>query len=265
MHVRSVDKSGVLVTRSGRGQLPRAYRLAVVLVRPLMTALTHRVWRGAEHLPTSGGFVVAANHTSHVDPLVLAHFLYDSGHPPYYLTKEALFRVPGVGAMVRGAGQIPVYRNTTHAAEAFSAAVAAVEEGKCVVVYPEATITRDPGLWPMTGKTGAARVALTTGCPLIPVAQWGAHELLGPYEKLPRLFPRTSVHVVAGPPVGLDDLRGRPLDGAVLAEASGRLLDAVTRLLEGLRGERAPQVRFDARAHGLPPTGDFRRRGRERA
>ena len=56
-------------------------------------------------------------------------------------------------------------------------------------IYPEGTLTRDPDLWPMTGKTGAARVALTTGCPVIPVAQWGAQELLAPYAKRPRLLP----------------------------------------------------------------------------
>jgi len=68
---------------------------------------------------------------------------------------------------------------------AFRAAVAAVQEGKCVVVYPEGTITRDPGLWPMVGKTGAARIALSTSAPVVPVAQWGPQHILAPYAARP--------------------------------------------------------------------------------
>lgn len=253
------------MTRNGRQDLPPAYRLAVLLVRPALQALTRRVWRGAEHLPATGGFVVAVNHISHLDPFVFAHFLYDHGHPPYFLAKESVFRLPVAGAILRGARQIPVYRNTGHAAEAFSAAVAAVEEGRCVAVYPEGTITRDPDLWPMAGKTGAARVALATGCPVIPVAQWGAHHMLPPYERLPRLLPPKHVHVAAGPPVPLDDLRGRPVDSALLRQASDRVLDGITAVLEDIRGEQAPRPRFDARVHGLPSTGDFRKDRRRKA
>jgi 1-acyl-sn-glycerol-3-phosphate acyltransferase len=223
--------------------------------------LTKRDWRGWEHLPTAGGFVVSPNHVSHVDPLAFAHFMFDSGHPPFFLGKESVFRVPVVGAIVRGAEQIPVYRNTGRAADAFRAAVAAVEEGKCVGVFPEGTLTRDPHLWPMVGKTGAARIALTTRCPLVPVAQWGPQEILAPYTKRLRLFPRKTMRVMAGPPVDLSDLYDRPLDAAVLLEATDRLMAAITRLLEELRGEQAPAERFDSRKHGLPPTGNPYRKG----
>ena len=77
------------------------------------------------------------------------------------------------------------------------------------MVYPEGTITRDPDLWPMTGKSGAARIALATGCPVIPVGQWGAHQLLAPYSKKPDLFPRKKIIVLAGDPVDLSDLLDR--------------------------------------------------------
>ena len=85
----------------------------------------------------------------------------------------------------------------------------AVGEGECVVVYPEGTLTRDPDLWPMKGKTGAARIALATGCPVIPVGQWGAQEVLPPYAKRPHLVPRKHIDMKAGDPVDLDDLRRR--------------------------------------------------------
>ena len=250
-----------MVTPSGKRPLSFAYRLAVSIVRPLMMLFTKRDWRGWEHLPTSGGFVVAPNHVSHLDPFAFAHYLYDSGNPPFFLGKESVFRVPVVGAILRGAEQIPVFRNTGRAADAFRAAVAAVEDGKCVGVYPEGTLTRDPDLWPMVGKTGAARIALTTRCPVIPVAQWGPQDILAPYSRRPRLLPRKTMHVLAGPPVDLTDLYGHPLDGVVLREATNRIMAAITALLEELRGERAPADRFDSRKHGLPDTGNPHKKG----
>ena len=89
-----------------------------------------------------------------------------------------MFRNKALGGFLRAAGQIPVERLSANAAGAYDAAVAAVRAGECVVVYPEGTLTRDPDLWPMVGKSGAARIALETGCPVIPVGQWGAHDLL---------------------------------------------------------------------------------------
>jgi len=239
-------------------QLPWSYRFVAALLRMLMQPLTRRDWRGAEHLPRGRGFVVSPNHLSYVDPIAFAHFLYDNGHPPFFLAKESVFRVPVLGRMLTHAEQIPVYRRSTQAAEAFRSAVDAVREGKCVPIFPEGTLTRDPDLWPMTGKTGAARVALTTGCPLIPVAQWGPQEILAPYGRRVRLLPRRTMHVWAGPPVDLSDLQGKPLDRVVLGEATERLLDAITALLEQIRGEHAPAERFDTRRAGLAETGDPR-------
>ena len=187
-------------------RLPLAYRLAAILLRPLLTGLTKRDWRGVEHLPATGGFVVAPNHISYIDPLIFAHYMYDNGREAYFLAKESLFTIPVVGWVIRRSGQIPVYRNSLAAAEAYRAAVAAVQRGKAVAIFPEGTITRDPDLWPMRGKTGAARVALETQCPVIPVATWGAHEVLAPYSKRLRLLPRKTMKVRAGAPVPLDDL-----------------------------------------------------------
>ena len=239
--------------RGARAAAPRRigfwYRLAVVILRPLLMALTRRDWRGAEHLPADGGFVVVTNHVSHVDPLTFAHFLYDNGRLPRFLGKEVLFRLFFVGRVLRGAKQIPVYRESADAAQAFSAAVAAVRGGECVAIYPEATLTRDPELWPMVGKTGAARVALETGAPVIPVAQWGPQQLLAPYAKRPHLFPRTT-------DARLGRTAGRPRRSSgtgrstrpLLREVTERIMAAITALLEEIRGEQAPAVRFDPRS-----------------
>ena len=239
-----------------REGLPWAYRFAEILLRPWLVLLTKRDWRGADNLPRAGGFVVSPNHISYADPLPFAHYMLDNGRPAYFLAKESVFRVRGVGWLLRKAGQIPVYRNSSAATDAFRAAVEAVRSGKPVAIFPEGTITRDPDLWPMRGKTGAARVALETRCPLIPVAQWGAQEILSPYGHRPSILPRKTIRVVAGPPVDLTDLYPRPLDTVVLREATDRLMDAITTLLEGLRGGSRPAERFDPRRHGVPEIGD---------
>jgi 1-acyl-sn-glycerol-3-phosphate acyltransferase len=231
-----------------------------MLLRALVMPLTRRDWQGAEHLPSTGGFVVCPNHISYVDPFAFAHFLYDNGHPPFFLAKSEVFEIPVLGRLLTAAQQIPVHRGTSEAAQAFSAAVAAVQDGKCVPIFPEGTLTRDPQMWPMTARTGAARVALTTRCPVIPVAQWGPQEILGPYAKRPHVLPPKTMRMLAGPPVDLSDLYDRPLDAATLKEATARILDAITRQLETLRGEKAPAIRFDIRTAGVAQTGNPNKR-----
>jgi len=233
-----------------------AFAMCVAIVKPLLLLLTKHRWVGGERLPAHGGCVLASNHVSHIDPLTFAHFVYDNGRLPRYLAKSEVFAVPVLGAIVRSAGQIPVYRLTSNASKSFSAAVAAVESGECVVVYPEGTITRDPGLWPMTGKTGAARIALSTGAPVIPVAQWGPNDILPPYAKRPRLFPRKTIRMMAGDPVDLEDLRDRQLTPDVLHEASNRIMDAITLQLAELRHEAPPATRFDPRVAGVREIGN---------
>ncbi|KGN31834.1 acyltransferase [Knoellia sinensis KCTC 19936] len=241
--------------RTGPRHSPPAYRFAVTVLRPLLMSLTKRQWSGAEHLPRDRGFIAVSNHVSHVDPFVFAHFLNDEGIVPHFLAKVEAFKVPVVGAVLRGAEQIPVYRESGQAGDAYGAAVAAIEDGQCVAIYPEGTVTREPALWPMRGKTGAARIALATGCPVIPIAQWGAQEILAPYAHRPSLLPRHTMQVSAGQPVGLDDLRDQPVTAEVLAEATERIMAALTSQLEVLRGETAPPGRFDPKVHGLTLTG----------
>ncbi|MBB4890347.1 1-acyl-sn-glycerol-3-phosphate acyltransferase [Streptomyces netropsis] len=195
-----------------------------------------------EHIPADGGFITAVNHNSYLDPLSYAHYQYNTGRVPRFLAKAALFKTTFVGTLLHGTGQIPVYRETTDAATAFRAAVDAINKGECVAFYPEGTLTRDPDMWPMEGKTGAARVALLTKAPVIPVAQWGANEAMPPYakEKKLRLFPRKTLKVAAGPPVDLSAYYGKEPTAEVLREATEKIMAAITELLAELRGEPAP-------------------------
>jgi 1-acyl-sn-glycerol-3-phosphate acyltransferase len=222
-----------------------AFRFIIIVVKPFLTVLMRRDWRGGERIPATGGAVVAANHISHVDALAFGHFIYDNGRLPRFLAKSGVFKNKYVGAILRSAGQIPVYRDTSDAANAFRDAVQAVAEGELVAVYPEGTITRDPGTWPMAGKSGAARIALSTGCPVIPVAQWGPQEILAYGDKKPRILPRKTMVMLAGPPVDLSDLRDQPQDTDTLRLATERIMLAITALLEEIRGEKAPEERFD--------------------
>ncbi|MFG2823698.1 lysophospholipid acyltransferase family protein [Kitasatospora sp. NPDC048365] len=227
------------------------YRFAAVLVKPVTLALATRDWRGWEHLPEKGGFIAAVNHNSVIDPVFYAHWQYNSGRPPRILGKSSLFSIPFIGFMLRKTGQIPVFRESTDAAEAFRAAIEAIDNGQCVQFYPEGTLTRDPELWPMTGKSGAARVALMTGAPVIPVAHWGAHEIIPPYGRgggaKYRPFPRHKVIVSAGPAVDLSKYQGQEITAQVLRDATDDILAAITEVLEGIRGEKAPAERYDMR------------------
>jgi 1-acyl-sn-glycerol-3-phosphate acyltransferase len=232
-----------------------AFATAVAIVKPTMLALTKQDWQDGGKLPATGGCVVVVNHLSHADPLTLGHFFYDNGRIVRYLAKQEVFEMPLVGPIAVNAKQIPVARLSTDAGKSFDAAVKAVNDGELVAFYPEGTITRDPGLWPMRGKTGAARVALTTGCPVIPVGHWGVQELLPPYGK-PDLWPRKTVYVKVGDPVDLSDLQGKGLTSAVLHEATDRIMAAITGLVEDLRGEKAPVERFDPLKAGVSQTGN---------
>lgn len=226
-----------------------AYRFIIAFGVPLIRAFTKREWRGIEHVPASGPCIVVPNHTSYFDPLAVGHFLIDGAkRRPRYLGKREIVEMPVLGKFFQAAGQIPVHRNTTNAINAYRDAIAALELGHCIAIYPEGTTTEDPDYWPMMGKTGAARLALTTGAPLIPIAQWGPEQVM-PNEDGFRfhILPRKTMHVHAGAPVNVDDLRDKPITAELLAEATERIMLAITLLLAEIRGEQPPAERYNPR------------------
>lgn len=224
-------------------------RVTVATLAALLRRITDQDWRGREKIPKTGGVLFVVNHISNFDPLAYGHYLTWAGRWPRFLAKDAIFRVPVLGWIASRSGQIEVRRGGPDAAAAVDAAIRAIEAGRGVTIYPEGTITADPLTWPMTGRTGAARVAFQSGCPVIPIGQWGAQEVL-PGKKLtrPRLRHRATMRVIAGDPVPLDDLRALPLDEQVLDAATDRILDAITALVAELRGEQPPLGRWDMRA-----------------
>ena len=241
-----------------------AFSTVIGIAKPPLMALTKRDWIDGHKIPATDGCVVVVNHVSHLDPLTFGLFLYNHGRLVRYLAKDALFRAPLIKHIVHDAGQIPVSRMTEGAANAFEAAVEAVGRGECIGVYPEGTITKDPDGWPMRGKTGAARIALATGCPVIPVGQWGVQDLLPAYSLRPRLLPRTTTSYKVGDPVDLADLMGKPVTNEVLREATDRIMAAITVLVEDLRGEKAPAVRFDPKTSGVSEIGNPKKQRQKR-
>ena len=238
------------------------YALAACILKPLTWLTMKKDWRGQEHVPAEGGVILAVNHISHADPIAIADYIvYGTGRIARFLAKSTLFKGTGpVGPVLRGAKQIPVRRNTSDASLALKDAVEALHRGECVAIYPEATVTRDPGKWPMQAKTGVARLALLSGAPVVPVAQWGAQEILDSYRtKGLHLFPRHTMHVTAGPAVDLSEYEGRELTTEVLHGATEKIMTALTALVEELRGEKAPTEIYVHHKRNSATGGDERR------
>lgn len=238
-----------------------AFSTVVGIVKPLLLTGTKRRWINGEKIPAEGGCVVVINHIPHIDPLTLGWFLYDHGRLVRYLAKQALFEVPVLKWIVKDAQQIPVARQSSDAAMAFEAACEAARAGECIGIYPEGTITKDPTGWPMRGKTGAARIALTTGVPVIPIGQWGAQEILPPYTA--KFRPGKTAAYKVGDPVDLSRWAGQPITNDVLHEATDAIMDAITALVADLRGETPPVERFDPRTAGVNEIGNPNKKKRK--
>lgn len=237
---------------------PFAFWILASIVVPLVSVLAKIRVRSGDGLPPNGAYVLAPNHYTEIDPLVVAVTVWRLGRPPRFMAKESLFKIPVVGAALRATGMVPVARSSSSssARQTLKASEALVQHGRGVVVYPEGTLTRDPDMWPMRGKSGAVRLALEAGIPLIPMAHWGAQEIMARYGKKISLWPlRKPVTVAIGAPVDVSDLLGRHMQPAALAEATDRLMRAITVLLEELRGEKAPAERWNPAAHGQNETG----------
>ncbi len=236
-----------------RGRLGFWLRLAVFVIKPTLTVFTKRRWLGRRNIPATGGVIVAVNHISYVDPFLVARFVYDAGRLPRFMAKAGLFQLPVAGRILRGAGQIPVHRYSENAPAALAAATSALQRGECVVIYPEGTVTRDPGYWPMRARTGVARLALDTGAPVVPVGQWGAQRILGRDAK-PHLLSRRTVWFVAGPPVDLSAYAGREPVARALREMTELIMTQIRDLVGQLRDEQPPDDVYDPRP--LTPVAD---------
>lgn len=233
---------------------PSAFWPLAAVVVPLVGVFARIELRGVENLPREGAYVLAPNHNSEFDPLVVAVAVWRAGRAPRFMAKESLFKVPVLGAALRATGMVPVPRTSTSANQSITAAQDIARDGRGVIVYPEGTLTRDPDLWPMRGKTGAVRLALGGNLPLIPMAQWGVQQILPRYGKL--RFPRRSKVIVEfGPALDLSAYTATATQPATLTRATDELMTRLAEMLSGLRGLPAPAERWNPAQHGQNETG----------
>ncbi|MDQ1128373.1 1-acyl-sn-glycerol-3-phosphate acyltransferase [Microbacterium sp. SORGH_AS_0888] len=241
------EKSGITVFRALAG-----------IVLPLVGLLAKIEIQGEENLPEEGPYVLAPNHYSEFDPLVVCVALWRLGRAPRFMAKESLFRIPVVGWALRVTGMVPVPRaaSSVAAKHTLDTARHLVERGAGITVYPEGTLTRDPDMWPMRGKTGAARLAMAGDIPLIPAAHWGVQEIMPRYGKL-RLWPlRKRVTFAFGPALVIDEqAREHPNQTTEQSRVTAQLMDEIAELLAGIRNEPAPATRWNPNDHGQRETG----------
>ena len=234
--------------------------IASILI-PLVRLLFKLVPIGQEKLPKKGAYVLVSNHVTNVDALAMAYFVYVTlKRAPHFLAKGSLFKVPVVGPVLRAAGQIPVYRGGQRNDEPLRAAHAYLDAGHCISIFPEGTLTRDPDLWPMRGKTGAVRLALETNVPVYPVAHWGSEMVLPQYGAKFRPGFWKPVDIVVGDEIDLSRFRGKKLTSAEVHEATEIVMSEITHLVEGLRGQIAPRELWDPIRAGQTETGNFNKK-----
>lgn len=151
------------------------YRPARTALRAIAAAKGQQlIAEGAEHLPAAGPAIVAGNHVSEHDPVVVGLALDGLGRRPRFLAKQELFDKPVMGAMLRNIKQIPVDRAGDRQT-ALPRALQLLDEGETIVLFPEGTISAS--FVPAEPKHGAARLALASGAPLIPFATWGGQRV----------------------------------------------------------------------------------------
>ena len=157
--------------------LEPTYLLAKGILRPFLELWFRWTIEGDENIPREGPAILAFNHIAFLDPFAAALVVDRLGRRPRFLAKSELFQDRRVGWILKGAAQIEVRRGSRDAPMALDHAVAALEKGELIVVFPEGTITDNPELAPMEPKTGTARLALASGAPVIPCAVWGTQNV----------------------------------------------------------------------------------------
>jgi 1-acyl-sn-glycerol-3-phosphate acyltransferase len=215
--------------------------------------------KGQEKLPKTGAYILVSNHVTNVDALAVAYFNYVKlRRAPHFLAKEGLFRIPLIGKILLTAGQIPVYRTSGQRNdEPLRVAYEYLSRGHMIAIFPEGTLTREPNMWPMRGKTGAVRLALDANVPVYPMAHWGSHEILPRYGSKFRPGFWKKVDIVVGDEINLDKFRHPKPTPAEVLSATEVVMNSITGLVEELRGEKAPADRWDPAEKGQTATGNY--------
>jgi 1-acyl-sn-glycerol-3-phosphate acyltransferase len=221
--------------------------MAEMVYRPVIaTALTafraldlKMTIEGTDNIPRTGGAIVASNHISYLDFIIVGATGLPSKRLIRFMAKQEIFRHWAAGPLMRGMKHISVDRSA--GAASFNAAVRALKNGEVVGVFPEATISLSFTVKQL--KNGAARMALDAGVPLVPVAVWGGQRIWTKHRK-PKLQRHVRVTVVVGEPL-------TPLPGESVGALTTRLSDAIKELLTQAQ-ERSPMKPVDGDDWWLP-------------
>ena len=214
--------------------------------------------REAARMLPSGPIIVISNHTSYADGVLLALACRRMGRSLRLLATSGVFGAPVLGSVVRKLGYIRVKRGAADASTSLDEAAVALAAGEAVGIFPEGRLTRDPMMWPERAKTGAVRLALRTGAPIVPVAMVGAHRVVGQRRVVPTLLRnlgrRPKVDTRVGAPIDIRRLMNigpatQPTTDEV-RQAADLVMARLVAVVAELRGERAPNP------HGVPRTPD---------
>lgn len=217
------------------------YRAAVTLLKPPFKLWFNWRFDGLERVPAEGPLIVAGNHLSYLDPIAHAYFVVEAGRRPRFLAKKELFDNRLLAMLLRGTRQIPVERGTGDQAP-LEEATRSLEAGEVVVIYPEGTsVTTNEDFSPGRGKTGAVRLAMRTGVPILPVATWGGQHVWRK-EGLQSLSFGRPIWLRAGEPVRIDDE-----DDANVRELTDALMRDLARLVAEMRDRYPPRWTLDLR------------------
>ncbi len=197
-------------------------------VRPAVTGIPRRLWRaritGREHLPGTGGYVLAPSHRSMMDIPFAAGV---TTRRIRFMGKSSLFSVPVLGSAFRLLGGFPVARDGTDR-KAVRDSVAMLQAGEVLCVYPEGTRQSGPKIQPL--QPGAAYLALRAGVPIVPVGMAGTEEILranpGPIPRMGR------VEIVVGEPIAPPARSSGLVPRAEVDALTARLADELQRLLD---------------------------------
>ncbi|HUH06807.1 MAG TPA: lysophospholipid acyltransferase family protein [Egibacteraceae bacterium] len=215
------------------------------VVRIIIGAHRAMGWRvaisGAEHIPRAGSAVIASNHVGYLDFTFLGYGPRERGRLIRFLAKSEVFRHPIAGPLMRGMRHIPVDRSG-RAQEAMAASLDALRRGEVIGLFPEGTISRS--FVPAAARSGAARLAMQAGAPLVPAAVWGSQRLLT--KGRPRNLQRgVAISVRYGEPVAY-------APGEDAAEVTARLMDRIGELVDAAARDYPQRPAGDADRWWLP-------------
>jgi 1-acyl-sn-glycerol-3-phosphate acyltransferase len=204
-------------------------------IHPVVSPLARVIWRptieGLEHVPREGGLLIASNHLSFVDSVVIPIV---APRKVVFLTKAEYFDKPLGRAWFGGLGMVPVDRDDTKAAMAsLEIALEVLRKGEAFGIYPEGTRSRDGRLY--RGRTGVAELALTAGVPVVPVGLHGTQDIQPIGTRIPR---RAKVTVRFGRPL---DFSGR-YDDVPRGRARREATDEIMRAIRELSGQEEAGV-----------------------